>query len=44
MLYCRLDCAAESFMLDKLNIYDILVCFLKCMEGMLLVKKSGMIS
>ena len=40
----RLDCVAESFMLDKLNTADILVCFLKCMEGFLLVKKSGKIS
>ena len=29
----RLDCVAESFMLDKLNTVDVLVCFLKCMEG-----------
>ena len=39
----RLDCVTESFMLDKLNTVDILVCFLKCMEGFLLLKKSGMI-
>ena len=40
----RLDCVADSFMLDKLNTIDILVCFLKCMEDFLLVKKSGIIS
>ena len=39
----RLDCVTESFMLDKLNTVDIFVCLLKCMEGFLLVKKSGMI-
>ena len=39
----RLDCVTESFMLDKLNTVDILVCFLKCMEGFLLLKKAGMI-
>ena len=30
-------------MLDKLNTVDILDCFLRCMEGFLLIKKSGMI-
>ena len=39
----RLDCVTESFVLDKLNTVDICACLLKCMEGFLLVKKSGMI-